>query len=90
MLEMSDLEYKKHLMNRACQYLGDNYILYRIHRETEGSIFLFEEGQSKKDKAVAIYNPYEATLTITKNNKVYDPCIKENVIVLFNKHFGKK
>lgn len=85
---MTDEEYKKRLMNRACQYLGDNYILFRIHREDEGSIFLFKAGQTKKDKAVAIYNPYEATLTLTSNNRIYDPCIKENVITLFRKHFG--
>ena len=87
---MDENTYKTRLLKRVCEYLKNNYIEFKIQREDKGVLFLYLDGQSKNDKASMIYDVFEATLTIPKQDKIIDPCIFEKVIETVNVYWSEK
>lgn len=81
---MNEEQYKKRLLKRIEEYLRNNYIDYRVHREDKGIIYLFLDDQNKNQKPSMIYDVFEATLEIVKTGKIIDPCIKEKMIEQVN------
>lgn len=89
---MNENDYKVRLLKRVCEYLKNNYIEFKIHREDKGILFLYLDGQNKNEKASMIYDVFEAILLINNKNDTItciDPCIKEKVIEQINVYWSE-
>jgi len=83
---MNDHDYKNYLMNRVKQYLGDNYIDFKVHHKDKGEIYLFEIGNTHNIPSL-IYYPFEARARIPSTNETFESIIKEKVVILFKERF---
>lgn len=83
---MEEKSYKDRLLKRVEEYLGDNYIDYKVSDRDKGIIYMYQIGKAHV-MPYAIYNPFEATLKINSLNLSFESIIKERAVQIFKQYF---
>lgn len=83
---MEEKSYKDRLLKRVEEYLGDNYIDYKVSDRDKGIIYMYQIGKAHVMPDV-IYNPFEATLKINSLNLSFESIIKERAVQIFKQYF---